>query len=112
MRSPMRREQTQTNQTVRRENEVSEARFYLITIRPDEGVTDAQLEKKMNAALDWYRYSTGCWVVWSTSDLIRWKERLMPLVQSSGALFIAALTEGEYGGWANKGLWDFLRRHR
>ena len=86
-----------------------EVSFFHIFIKPRSAVTDEQVKKQMNLALDWYKYSDYCWVVKTTSDSTKWQTRLKPLVEPSGALLIFKLDLSERHGWMAKGFWSWLR---
>ena len=48
-------------------------RFLHVYIKPNAGVTAKQVEDQMNLALDWFRYDDHVWIVYSTTDLAKWK---------------------------------------
>lgn len=88
------------------------ADFYHITIETKEGITYDQIEKKMNLALDWYKYHPKCWIVYTTSDAEKWFARLEPLVKPGGTLFICRLDTSDNQGWVRQKFWDWLNKDR
>lgn len=86
--------------------------YYHIYLLPQADVTVAQVEKKMNLALDWYRYGTNLWIVKSTSDPSTWQVRLKSLVEPDGALFICKLDITEQQGWMPKKFWKWLNENK
>lgn len=45
------------------------ANFFLVYVALKQGVTRDQVEVKMNKALDWFRYSSTNYVVYSTASV-------------------------------------------
>ena len=82
-----------------------------IYARPESGVTEEDVEKVMNLALDWYRYSEYCWVVKTTSDVSKWQTRLLPLIKPGGTLLILKVDPTKRQGWLAKSFWEWLRKH-
>jgi hypothetical protein len=83
--------------------------FLHIYISPRDGVTREQVEKKLDLALDWYRYAQGLYVVHTTSGVDKWKVRLLDFVKPRGRLLIVKLDVTERQGWMNKDFWEWLR---
>lgn len=88
------------------------AKFYHIYIsrKPDVAADDVQ--KKINLALDWFRYDPKNWVVYTTSNASKWQERLRPFVDPGGHLFIVRLDVSDRQGWMTRKFWDWLRKQR
>lgn len=84
-------------------------RFIHIYIRPNAGVRKQQLEDKLNLAVDWYRYDDGLYVVYTTSSVEKWQQRLVNLVNIDGRLFICELQINSKNGWMNKDFWDWIK---
>jgi len=85
------------------------ADFFLIYVRPRQGVLQAQVQDKMNLARDWFRFDPNVWIVFSTSDEGKWYARLAPLVRQNGAVFICRLDIARSQGWFSKELWLWIR---
>jgi hypothetical protein len=82
--------------------------LYHIYLRPKAGVTQEQVEEKMNLALDWYKYAANSWIVKTTSDAAKWQTRLKPLVEPDGTLLILKIDPSDRQGWIAKGFWEWL----
>lgn len=91
---------------------MDKAVFYHIYIVPKEGITQEEVEKKINLALDWFRYDNSVYVVYSTSDINKWMTRLRPIVEKDGRLFVCELNHTNRNGWMNKSFWNWLRKQR
>lgn len=87
-------------------------RFYHVYISQKEGITQDEVEEKLNHALDWYRYNIGLYVVFSTSDMKTWMSRLKDFVEPDGNLFICELDVSNRNGWMNKDFWEWLKKPR
>lgn len=85
------------------------ATLFHVYLRPKNGVTSAEIEKKLNLALDWFKYGEYCWIVESTSDTARWQTRMKPLVEPDGSFFICKIDSEIRQGWMAKTFWNWLR---
>lgn len=87
-------------------------RFIHIYIKPGKDTTKEALEQKLNLAVDWYRYETGLYVVYTTSTVEKWQERLLNLVKDDGRMFICELQISTKNGWMNKDFWEWIKKPR
>jgi len=87
------------------------ANFYHVFIKPKKGVTLDQVEKKMNLSLDWFRFTHSVWILYSTSRIDKWQERLRPLVESGGSLFVCKLDISKRKGWMSKDFWNWIKNN-
>lgn len=86
--------------------------FFHIFIKPRPGVSETKVTKRMNLALDWYKYSDYGWIVYTTSDAAKWQTRLKPLVEPGGNLLIFKLDSSQRQGWMAKSFWEWLKKER
>lgn len=86
------------------------ADLYHISIVPKPGVTQEQVEEKLNLAVDWYRYRDGCYVLETTGDENKWQTRLQPLVDPSGYLFICKFDISHYHGFMGEDFWEWMQK--
>jgi hypothetical protein len=86
--------------------------LYHIYVSPKAGVTQEQVEKKLNQAVDWYRYNQGSYVVFTTSDEDKWFARLAPLVKPEGYLFICKFDPSHRHGWMAESFWKWFQEKR
>ena len=87
-------------------------KFINIFINPKKGVTKENIEKKMNLAIDWYRYHDNGYIVFTTSDVNKWQERLLEFVKDDGSLFICELNTSNRSGFMTTAFWDWLKKDR
>lgn len=88
------------------------SKFIHIYIKPKKGISRETVEEKISLAVDWYRYDDNLYIVYTTSLVSKWQERLLPLVQSDGRLFICELNISRRNGWFNKDLWAWIKKPR
>lgn len=88
------------------------AKFYHIYINPKKGITKEVIEKKLNLAIDWYRYDDKVYIVYSTSDVKKWQSRLIEFVKNGGQLFIVELNINNRSGWFNSDFWNWIKSDR
>jgi hypothetical protein len=70
------------------------------------------VEQKLNLSLDWYRYSNNMYVVYSTSSVTKWKERLRSFVDPGGYFFICELDITQRAGFMAPDFWAWIRKHQ
>lgn len=80
-----------------------------IFIRPKPGVSQAQVEQKLDLAIDWFRYAEGCYLVYTSKTIKTWNARLRPFVEPGGNLLILDVDPHDYNGWMPKDLWPWLK---
>mgnify|MGYP001156665812 CR=1 FL=1 len=85
------------------------AEFYHIYVFPKNGITKDQIEKKMNLAVDWIRYGSNNYIVYTTSDKDKWKARLIDFVKPEGSLLICKLDVNDRQGWMSRKFWEWLK---
>lgn len=91
---------------------MANAQFLHIFLKPRQGVSEAQIQKKIDLSVDWYKYAEHCYVVKTTSDVAKWQARLKPLVEPSGTLLIMALDVTKRQGWIAQSFWEWLKQAR
>ena len=87
------------------------ARFVHVGIASTVPTVEA-LEKTFNKALDWVRYSSNCWILYTATGLDTWRDliRNTPGVKSENSFFLCEFTQ--YSGYQQRVVWDFLRKHQ
>jgi hypothetical protein len=91
---------------------MAEAKFYHMYLVPKEGIEQAEIERKLNLALDWFKYDESIWIIYSTATIEIWMKRLKPFAQAGGNLFICELNISNRNGWMSKDFWKWLREKR
>jgi len=87
-------------------------KFFHIFLRPNPGVTQEQIEERMNQSLDWFRYDVNVWIVYSSVDVHTLWARIKPLVEPNGNMFICEANIQTFNGWMPTGFWNWLRKPR
>jgi hypothetical protein len=85
--------------------------FYHVFIKPKKGVTSDRVEKTMNLSVDWFRCTPSVWILYSTSRIDKWQERLRPLVDSDGCLFLCRLDMSKRNGWMTRSFWEWIKKN-
>ena len=87
--------------------------YHIMLSLPGILPTDPAVVKKLDLAVDWFRYAPNCWIVYTSSNAQKWYDRLKPLIELHGGnVFIAKLDLTDRQGWISKELWDWLRKPR
>jgi hypothetical protein len=75
------------------------------------------LETVFNTALDWLRYEEHCWILYTTTDIETWRDRIRnaPGLRASDAFFLCVFdpkAANSYSGYMQKFAWDWLHKDR
>jgi hypothetical protein len=83
--------------------------FLHLYIKPKEGITTEQIKEKLNKALDWYRYGSGLYIIYTNSDHEKWYRILEDFAKPEGSIFICKLDINISQGWMTKGFWEWIK---
>ena len=86
------------------------ASYLHIYVTPKKDVTREKIEETLNKAVDWFRYYANVYAVYTTSDVDTWMQRLKPLVEPDGSLFICKLDAKSNNGWMTKDFWEWFHK--
>lgn len=79
----------------------------MINLNPGLGINDVQNILANNR--QWYRIAPNVWVLYTNEPLLTWHQRMYPLVNPSGTMFIAPLDPSERQGWMPKEFWEWVK---
>jgi hypothetical protein len=91
------------------------ARFIHVTFdnaRP--GLPITALEATFKPSLDWIRITNYLWILYSTTDLETWRDRIRStpgVVPSDGFFMSEFSTYAQYTGYMNDETWDWINKH-
>lgn len=92
------------------------AGFYQVYIHPAVGdggqVFREKVEKTLNLSLDWYRYDTNAWIIYTTKDAKVWYARLRKHIANGGRIFVCHVDMSDRMGWMPRTFWDWVKRVR
>jgi len=71
-----------------------------------------KLKPTFDHAIDWFKYTSTCWIVWTSSSAEKWYERLRPHIKDEDSMFIIGINHGEHQGWMSKSFWEWLNKDR
>jgi len=65
-------------------------------------------------ALDWVRYASNCWIVWTNENPGSWFDRIKPHLGPNDQLLISELDRniGTSQGWMPAFIWDWINKSR
>jgi hypothetical protein len=86
--------------------------FFHIFINAKDDVNYESIKKEMDKALDWFKYDSKNWIVYTSSNANKWYERLKKLVEPDGDLFICKLDISDRNGWMEKEFWEWIKKER
>jgi hypothetical protein len=74
----------------------------------------AELEKVFGSSIDWLRYENHCWLLYSTTELSIWRDRIhnCPGILPADSFFLSEFSESSYTGYMHKWVWDWLSKSR
>jgi hypothetical protein len=91
---------------------MSSGTYLHIYINPKTDVSNDKVETQINLAVDWFRYASDSYVVYTTSDIEKWMGRLKPLVEPGGRLLIFEIKVNRRNGWMTEDFWEWLKKPR
>lgn len=70
------------------------------------------LEKLFDSALDWLRYDTHCWLLYTTTDLDTWRDRIRktPGILPADSFFLCEFRLTDYSGYMHEMVWEWLKK--
>ena len=73
-----------------------------------------ELEKIFNTAQDWVRYDMHCWLLYTTTELDVWRDRIRksPAIKEKDSFFLCEFELGKHSGYQTKMVWDWLHKPR
>jgi hypothetical protein len=78
----------------------------------DGGPKITELKPVFDKAIDWFRYASNCWIVWTSSPADKWYERLKPHISDADNMFIVGINLSERQGWMSQAFWDWINEDR
>ncbi len=72
------------------------------------------LEKVFNSALDWLRYDEHCWILYTTTELDIWRDRIRQTegITTSMGFLLVEFDRSNQSGYMYKWVWDWLNKPR
>ncbi|HVB99038.1 MAG TPA: hypothetical protein VNJ12_06865 [Candidatus Dormibacteraeota bacterium] len=73
------------------------------------------VNKVFNSALDWLKYSDRAWILYTTTDVNVWRDRIknIPEIKDSDiAFFMSVFEPRAYSGYMTRFAWDWLKKDR
>lgn len=85
--------------------------IYVVLVTPRFDVSQNAITSVLNAAHSWYQ-SSGWRMICTNEPATVWEQRLLPLVEPDGSMFIARLDSNmDREGWMKKRFWLWMREH-
>jgi hypothetical protein len=85
--------------------------FYALYINYPARYERGDVEKILDAALDWYRYDNQHYLIHTTSDEDVWYKRLETIFNPDGYMFICQLDPMRYNGWMDDSFWEWYNKN-
>lgn len=87
------------------------ARFVHIYFEEEPEIEAAKVV--FNTALDWIKYGSHSWILYSNVELDTWRDRIKTkLVPGDHTFFINEFEKGRDSGYLTKSVWDWLNKTR
>ena len=90
---------------------MSDGKFFHIFLQTRIDVTQKQVDDLMNQSVDWFRYDSSNWVVYSMSDADALWDQFKSLVEPNGTMFVCELKTQNSNGWMPASLWKWLKKN-
>ena len=72
------------------------------------------LTKTFNSATDWVRYDNGCWILYTSTALDTWRDRIRntPGILPGDSFFLCEFGIANYSGYMHDWVWKWLKKPR
>jgi hypothetical protein len=70
------------------------------------------IEKTINTATDWVRYTPNCYILYTTASVQKWYERLRKNLHEDDSIFIVEIVISNRQGWMPKYVWTWINKDR
>jgi hypothetical protein len=73
-----------------------------------------ELEAVFNKAVDWLRYDDRCWILYTSTDLDVWRDRIrkVPGMGGGSSFLLTEFERGAYSGYQHDWVWEWLKKPR
>ena len=72
-----------------------------------------ELEGLFSAALDWVRYGNESWILYTTTELDTWRDRIRATKAVPGEVSFLLVEFGDYySGYLHDWIWEWLHKSR
>jgi len=90
------------------------ARFVHVGFGVSGEVPIDALEKLFATALDWIRYDAHCWILYTTTELDTWRDRIraLPEIKTSDSFLLLEVEVNARSGYMQEYVWDWLQKSR
>jgi hypothetical protein len=92
------------------------ARFLLVSFTWRGTPKLDELKPLFSTALDWVRYASHSWILWTTNGPDTWLKHIKPHLGENDLVLICELdlsnSPETYIGWNAQLLWDWIRKHQ
>ncbi len=91
----------------------------------DQAPSNKDLEGIFNTAIDWLRYDSHCWILYTTTELDTWRDRIRKVFDAKAEAILPGepkpktptfllfeIDVNERSGWAYQWIWDWLSKNR
>jgi len=86
--------------------------YYHVMIIPKKSADPHDIEETFDLALDWFRFHSTMWVIYSNQDAEIWYHRLKEFVLPGGHLFVCRLDVSDRHGWLPTAFWDWVQERQ
>ena len=69
------------------------------------------IEKVFDKAVDWMRYDSHCWILYTALPLNRWRNRLRTIPELSNDSSFLLTESDSHSGYQQTWVWDWFKEH-
>jgi hypothetical protein len=66
-------------------------RFLMVFLNQDKNIKEFQIKNMMDKAQDWFHFKNSIWILYTSTSLEKWNERLQSFANEDGSFFISKL---------------------
>jgi hypothetical protein len=88
------------------------ARFVHVGFGTSGEIPIARLEKLFSTSVDWFRYGSHCWILYTRTELDTWRDRIRAVPGLKDSFLLVEINVDERSGYLPKSAWDWLQKDR
>jgi hypothetical protein len=88
------------------------ARFVHVGFNTSGEIPIARLEKLFSTSVDWIRYGSHCWILYTRVELDTWRDRIRATPGVKDGFLLLEVDVTARSGYLPKSAWDWLQKDR
>ena len=85
-----------------------------VRLGDSDAPTRKDIERVLNGAKTWYRYTPNCWLIYTGKDVETWGKRIqeIPGMEENTSFFLCEVRIDKRYGWLSESAWQWINKNR